>query len=81
MKLTSNGSCCVFMTHHYYWHVLYRTHTHTARQDKHDDVKTGVKSTAILFGERTKQHLVPFVMSMAMFGCVAGINGMQVWVL
>lgn len=46
-------------------------------QDKEDDVKVGVKSTALMFQERTKLWLGGFTAAMLSGLVVAGVNAEQ----
>ena len=61
----------------FFWTLLYDTIY--AHQDKIDDVKIGVKSTALTFGADTKAFLTAFatgnIASMAMAGYMAGCHG------
>ena len=46
-------------------------------QDKEDDVKIGVKSTALMFREQTKPWLTGFAAAMVAGLGVAGVNAEQ----
>lgn len=60
-----------------FWTLIYDTIY--AHQDKVDDIKAGVKSTALLFGDRTKPILASFTVVMATSLFVAGHNCAQEW--
>lgn len=45
-----------------------------AHQDKRDDVSAGVKSTALLFGDRTKQWLSGFATAHVACLALTGVN-------
>ncbi|KAM8885408.1 4-hydroxybenzoate polyprenyltransferase, mitochondrial isoform 1-T2 [Spinachia spinachia] len=57
------------------WTLMYDTIY--AHQDKEDDVKIGVKSTAVLFNEQTKPWLSGFAAAMMSGLVVAGLNAEQ----
>uniref|UniRef100_A0A087XQ51 4-hydroxybenzoate polyprenyltransferase, mitochondrial n=1 Tax=Poecilia formosa TaxID=48698 RepID=A0A087XQ51_POEFO len=57
------------------WTLVYDTIY--AHQDKEDDVKVGVKSTALMFQERTKLWLSGFTAAMLSGLVVAGVNAEQ----
>ncbi|CAL8249101.1 unnamed protein product [Merluccius merluccius] len=57
------------------WTLIYDTIY--AHQDKEDDVKIGVKSTALMFREQTKPWLMGFTASMMAGLTVAGVNAEQ----
>ncbi|KAM6441014.1 4-hydroxybenzoate polyprenyltransferase, mitochondrial isoform 2-T2 [Liasis olivaceus] len=57
------------------WTLIYDTIY--AHQDKTDDLAIGVKSTALLFGEKTKYWLLGFSSTMLCGFSVAGINCSQ----
>ncbi|XP_065829318.1 4-hydroxybenzoate polyprenyltransferase, mitochondrial-like [Oscarella lobularis] len=59
------------------WTIIYDTIY--AHQDKKDDVKIGVKSTALLFGSQTKPWMALFSTSMCLGGTAAGILSQQTW--
>ena len=63
------------------WTVLYDTIY--AHQDKRDDVKVGVKSTALLFGDQTKLWLSGFAVGtiglLQVAGHNAGLTGPFFW--
>jgi 4-hydroxybenzoate polyprenyltransferase len=58
----------------FFWTLIYDTIY--AHQDKHDDIKVGVKSTALTFGGRTKNYLAGFglanIASLTTAGVMAG---------
>ncbi|CAH8824153.1 unnamed protein product [Trichobilharzia szidati] len=60
------------------WTVIYDTIY--AYQDIDDDIRIGVKSTAILFGEKTKSYLVLFHTGMTVCFLTAGINAGAGWI-
>jgi len=47
-----------------------------AHQDKKDDIRVGVKSTALTFGERTKKYLIAFSTFFISAAALAGYNAM-----
>lgn len=47
------------------------------KQDKEDDIKVGVKSTALRFQEQTKPWLSGFVVAMMSGLVLAGVNAEQ----
>lgn len=49
-----------YSTLRHYFRLLISTDTIYACQDKKDDVKAGIKSTAVLFGDDTKSYLTFF---------------------
>ncbi|CAH8555003.1 unnamed protein product [Heterobilharzia americana] len=51
-----------------------------SHQDIDDDIRIGVKSTAILFGEKTKSYLVVFHTGMTACLLTVGINASAGWV-
>ncbi|XP_038155823.1 4-hydroxybenzoate polyprenyltransferase, mitochondrial [Cyprinodon tularosa] len=57
------------------WTLIYDTIY--AHQDKEDDVKVGVKSTALMFQEQTKLWLSGFTVAMMSGLIVAGVNAEQ----
>ncbi|XP_030226466.1 4-hydroxybenzoate polyprenyltransferase, mitochondrial [Gadus morhua] len=57
------------------WTLIYDTIY--AHQDKEDDVKIGVKSTALMFREQTKPWLTGFAAAMVAGLGVAGVNAEQ----
>lgn len=61
----------------FFWTLIYDTVY--AHQDKTDDIKVGVKSTALTFGNRTKTYLTGFavanILSMTAAGVMAGCHG------
>ncbi|XP_074621017.1 4-hydroxybenzoate polyprenyltransferase, mitochondrial-like [Acropora palmata] len=59
------------------WTLMYDTIY--AHQDKADDVLIGVKSTALLFGDRTKPWLTGFSSVMLSNLAIVGINSGQTW--
>lgn len=58
------------------WTLVYDTLY--AHQDKVDDAKVGVKSTALLFGDRTKPALYAFTAASAALWALAGVGSTQV---
>ena len=56
----------------FFWTLIYDTIY--AHQDKKDDVKVGVKSTALTFGNRTKSYLIGF--GAANIACLASAGAM-----
>eukprot|EP01080_Neovahlkampfia_damariscottae_P000678 gene678-8179_t len=52
------------------WTIIYDTIY--AHQDKKDDVNVGIKSTALLFGDKTKEYLTAFS---AVFGSMMCLSG------
>ena len=52
------------------WTLVYDTIY--AHQDKHDDVKVGVKSTALHFGDDTKKYLSGFALAGTSALCASG---------
>lgn len=54
------------------WTLVYDTIY--AHQDKLDDAKIGVKSTALHFGDRTKDICMRFAVGQAVLASAAGIN-------
>lgn len=59
------------------WTLMYDTIY--AHQDKADDVLIGVKSTALLFGDRAKPWLTGFSSVMLSNLAIVGINSGQTW--
>ncbi|XP_054718127.1 4-hydroxybenzoate polyprenyltransferase, mitochondrial-like [Uloborus diversus] len=59
------------------WTMIYDTIY--AHQDKVDDVIVKIKSTALKFGENTKQYLGMFSASMITFLTIAGYTSGQTW--
>jgi len=59
------------------WTLIYDTIY--AHQDKVDDVKVGVKSTALLFGENTKAWLTLFSATMSSSLLMSGYFSGQLW--
>lgn len=59
------------------WTLIYDTIY--AHQDKHDDVKAGVKSTALLFGDNTKVWLSGFAVTMNTALLMSGYFSDQMW--
>lgn len=59
------------------WTLIYDTIY--AHQDKSDDLTAGLKSTAILFGDKTKSWLALFSTGMISSLLVAGITTNQLW--
>lgn len=57
------------------WTLIYDTIY--AHQDKEDDVRIGVKSTALRFGEQTKPWLSGFSVAMLAGLILAGLNAQQ----
>ncbi|XP_063051668.1 4-hydroxybenzoate polyprenyltransferase, mitochondrial [Engraulis encrasicolus] len=57
------------------WTLIYDTIY--AHQDKEDDVRIGVKSTALRFGEQTKPWLSGFSVAMLAGLALAGVNAQQ----
>lgn len=55
----------------FFWTLLYDTIY--AHQDKSDDVKVGVKSTALTFGDKTKSYLTAFAVANTACVTTAGI--------
>lgn len=59
------------------WTMIYDTIY--AHQDKRDDIKLGLKSTAIYFGDRSREYMYGFTGLMATSLILAGINTSQCW--
>jgi len=59
------------------WTLIYDTLY--AHQDKVDDIKVGVKSTALLFGDNTKLYLTPFALTMTSSLLLSGYFSQQLW--
>lgn len=59
------------------WTLVYDTLY--AHQDKKDDASVGVKSTALLLGDRTKPALYVFTAATVALWTLAGINTDQLW--
>ena len=53
-------------------------HSHTV-QDRSDDIKIGLKSTAILFEDRPKQWLTAFGSSASLLFLLAGLSSSMSW--
>uniref|UniRef100_A0AC34GMQ0 Para-hydroxybenzoate--polyprenyltransferase n=1 Tax=Panagrolaimus sp. ES5 TaxID=591445 RepID=A0AC34GMQ0_9BILA len=60
-----------------FWTMIYDTIY--AHQDKEDDIKIGVKSTALRFGDQTKPWLTAFSVGMISNLTIAGIVTNQTW--
>nr|CAH8822229.1 unnamed protein product [Trichobilharzia regenti]CAH8822231.1 unnamed protein product [Trichobilharzia regenti] len=60
------------------WTMIYDTIY--AHQDVNDDILIGVKSTAVLFGEKTKSYLAIFHTGMTVCFLIAGINAQAGWI-
>uniref|UniRef100_A0A914XV17 4-hydroxybenzoate polyprenyltransferase, mitochondrial n=1 Tax=Panagrolaimus superbus TaxID=310955 RepID=A0A914XV17_9BILA len=60
-----------------FWTMIYDTIY--AHQDKEDDIKIGVKSTALRFGDETKPWLTVFSAGMITNLTIAGIITDQTW--
>lgn len=59
------------------WTMIYDTLY--AHQDKHDDQKLGLKSTALTFGQHTSNYLYAFTAAMTTSMTLAGFNSDQCW--
>ena len=59
------------------WTLIYDTLY--AHQDKKDDIKLGLKSTAIKFGDSTSRYLYSFAALMTASLTLAGVNTDQCW--
>jgi 4-hydroxybenzoate polyprenyltransferase len=60
-----------------FWTIGYDTIY--AMQDKEDDVKIGVKSTALLFGDEANKYVQQFYfIALALWGFASGVSGMNV---